>query len=69
MPTTNVTAGLQGRVGNFQFNIGLNGWLTNVRNASTGTTPTTFTSSNSKKVNFLLSSLDMPLYFPVNTDL
>lgn len=45
MPTTNVTAGLQGRVGNFQFNIGLNGWLTNVRNASTGTTPTTFTSS------------------------
>lgn len=47
MPTQNVTASLQGRVGNFQFNIGLNGWLSNVRNSSTGTTATTFTASNS----------------------
>tara|TARA_B100001939_G_scaffold296508_1_gene270514 strand:+ start:1044 stop:1778 length:735 start_codon:yes stop_codon:yes gene_type:complete len=47
MPTQNVTASLQGRVGLFSFNIGLNGWLSNIRNASTGSTATTFTTSNS----------------------
>ena len=47
MPTQNVTASLQGRVGLFSFNIGLNGWLSNIRNASTGSTATTFTSPNS----------------------
>ena len=46
MPTQNVTAGLQGRVGLFSFNIGFNGWLSNIRNASTGSTATTFTASN-----------------------
>jgi len=46
MPTQNVTAGLQGRIGNFQFNI--SNWLTDVRNASTGTQATTFTSTSSQ---------------------
>ena len=44
MPTTNIAASLQGRVGNFQFNI--SNWVTDVRNASTGTTASTFTSSS-----------------------
>ena len=50
MPTQNVTAGLQGRIGNFQFNI--SNWLTDVRNASTGTTASTFTSPSSQSQAF-----------------
>ena len=46
MPKQNVTAGLQGRIGNFQFNI--SNWVTDIRNASTGTTASTFTSSSSQ---------------------
>lgn len=46
MPTQNVTASLQGRIGNFQFNI--SNWLTDVRNASTGTQVDTFTTQSSQ---------------------
>ena len=55
MPTTNVTAGLQGRVGNFQFNIGLNNWVSAIRNASTGTQANTFTSASSQTQAFRTS--------------
>ena len=48
MPTQNVTASLQGRIGNFQFNIGSNNWLSAIRNASTGTQADTFTSTSSQ---------------------
>ena len=46
MVTQNVTASLQGRVGNFQFNI--SNWLTDIRNASTGTSSSTFTTSTNQ---------------------
>lgn len=48
MPTQNVTASLQGRIGNFQFNIGSNNWLSAIRNASTGTQADTFTTTSSQ---------------------
>jgi len=48
MPTQNVTASLQGRVGLFAFNIGSNNWLSAIRNASTGSQADTFTTTSSQ---------------------
>lgn len=48
MPTQNVTASLQGRIGLFAFNIGSNNWVSAIRNASTGTQVDTFTSATSQ---------------------